>query len=604
MVPTVWVARGDGRFLELPTARPSRCRRLRRGPRPARRRPDGALVREALPQWDGARTTLHLSQSVGKSVLGLLVEELRLGVRRHRSSSSCPRSPASGYDGARPAAPARHDRGDRLRRGLRASSGATTPRARRHPPAPGRPGNDPGAPADHRARRVAGTARACITRRRTPTCSGSSPSGPAARRYAELFARGLWAPLGRRARRAADRRPRGDRSDRRRLLRDAARLRATRGAGAPRRRGACRSPPTGSRRLGVGDPGRVRAQHLGHDRLERLRLPVVVDRRRAGRARHPRPARGGGPRGGRRRRDPLPPGPRRRRRARRPSARLRVRRHCTGASAAGSSIPSKHKQRELWVGVGSTTRVATNVVFQPLLGGRGDTLTPVAPARSRLLPSRRYGSLAVLPETPARRPTHPRTRSRRDGPLGHQRGRRRAARGQTPRTRWRISSAPASTSACPAGGAPRSRGASNRGRRGRRRRSSSRAPPSRLAKPRGVAPRRSRANAARSPRLNASTRPAGDLELAFPRRRAQDGEALLERVPAVVHRLPSRSVQNSSRSTSVARGAAAAAEGDDVASHADEQVDRHRRQPPGAARATRERRLWRPVRGPRRTTPR
>ena len=83
---------------------------------------------------------------------------------------------------------------------------------------------------------------------------------------------------------------------------------------------------------------------------------------------------------------------------------------------------------------------------------------------------------------------------------------------------------------------------------------------------------------------------ADALELAAARRRAQDGEAVVERVAAVVHRL---AVAERPDLDPLGLGAAAAAERDHVVEDADEQVDRDGRELPGAARAARERRLHR-----------
>ncbi len=90
---------------------------------------------------------------------------------------------------------------------------------------------------------------------------------------------------------------------------------------------------------------------------------------------------------------------------------------------------------------------------------------------------------------------------------------------------------------------------------------------------------------------------ARDLELDVAGRRAQHGEAVLERVAAVVvglaaaHR-PDLEPLRLGR----AHVAAAPAEGDDVLADAHEQVDRDRREPPRAARPAGDGRLLQPVR--------
>ena len=180
MVPTVVVAAGRA-GAELPAAAgPDR----RRGSGVRRRVAvvrDGAFVLERYRNGMGG-TTLHLSQSVGKSVLGLLAGVLRArsGGRRRRARA---RGGRQRLRRRARAAPAGHDGGDRLRRGLRGGLLALRRRLRLAPAPPRRARrDDPRVPADDRPAAWS-TASACTTRRRTRTCSASSPSAPAARRW-------------------------------------------------------------------------------------------------------------------------------------------------------------------------------------------------------------------------------------------------------------------------------------------------------------------------------------------------------------------------------------------------------------------------------------
>ena len=250
MVPTVVVSRGDGPVLELPE-------------RPAALDVgdfldtqyvdglavlhDGALVLEEYRNEMGA-DTLHLSQSVGKSVLGLLAGVLhaaaaRPGVARRRARA---RGRRERLRRRHRAAPARHDRGDRLRRGLR--GGLLEVRRRvRVAPAGARRGrrDDPRLPADDRPRRVgARRAPALLDAEHRPAgprrrARGRRAAGRADRARAVGAAR-------RRARRAAD--GRHARAPPRSAAASAPRCATTRGSASSCAATAPTScPPTGSR---------------------------------------------------------------------------------------------------------------------------------------------------------------------------------------------------------------------------------------------------------------------------------------------------------------------------------------------------------------------
>ena len=189
MVPTVVVSRGDGPVLDLP----ERPRELDVGDFLDTQYVDGlAVLHEGALVLEAYRNemrpeTLHLSQSVGKSVLGLLV-----GVLHGRGAldpatpvvEHVPEVAGSGYEGATvqhlldmtaaidfvedyatfwryDVACAWHPPHPRRDRATRSSSTSR----RSGPPPTGR------------------TASACTTRRRTRTCWGSSPSARAARRW-------------------------------------------------------------------------------------------------------------------------------------------------------------------------------------------------------------------------------------------------------------------------------------------------------------------------------------------------------------------------------------------------------------------------------------
>ena len=247
--------------------------------------------------------TLHLSQSVGKSVLGLLVGVLPLDpatpVTEH-----VPEVAGSGYDGATVQhlldMTAAIDFVEDYETFWRYDVACAW-----HPPHPVRARrDDPRVPADDRARRLAARrAPALLDAEHRPARARRGARGRGAAGRADR-ARAVGAARCR-ARRAGDGRHGGDGRDRRRLLRHPARLRAARRARAPRRRRR-RARPSGSRGSALGDDGRVRPRHPSRPRgasgygLQWWRIdgrPVA--------ARHPRAARGGGPRGRRRGRDPL-----------------------------------------------------------------------------------------------------------------------------------------------------------------------------------------------------------------------------------------------------------------------------------------------------------
>ena len=192
---------------------------------------DGALLYE---RYGGEmdETSLHLSQSVGKSVVGLTAGIVGVDPAA-LVTDFVPEVRGSGYDGRDRPAPAGHDRGDRLRRGLRGVRGLRR-RLRVAPADHRQSGHGARVPGDDRAGRL-------VTRR--TLALRHAEHGPArARRGARGGhavgagdQRGLWAPLGaeRDAELTVD--AGGHGHDRRRLLRHAARLRAARRAGRRRR---------------------------------------------------------------------------------------------------------------------------------------------------------------------------------------------------------------------------------------------------------------------------------------------------------------------------------------------------------------------------------
>ena len=329
MVPTVAVPRGDGPLLEL---------RERRGLDDRRGRFDeyvdglavlheGALVLEAYRN-EMRPDTLHLSQSVGKSVLGLLVGILRIDPAIARGTEYVPEVAGSGYTGATvqhlldmtAAIDFVEDYATIL---------ALRHRVRMAPAAPGRA-----------ARRSSSTSRRSGPRRlgHGERLHYSTPNtdllGLVAERaggapLAELIARELWAPLGAERDAVLTVDTGRDGRDRRRLLRDAARLRAARRAGAARRRRA-RARTPGSR--GSASATRARSSAAA----SRPRARAATGSSGGGRGppdgpRHPRPADRGRPRRRRRGDDPVVLARRRRPGARGRTARAR-RRACASAS--------------------------------------------------------------------------------------------------------------------------------------------------------------------------------------------------------------------------------------------------------------------------------
>ena len=141
---------------------------------------DGALLYE---RYGGEmdETSLHLSQSVGKSVVGLTAGIVGVDPAA-LVTDFVPEVRGSGYDGAT----VRHlldmtaaidfvedyESFVALRRRLRVASADHR-----------QPGHDPRVPGDDRPGRAGHTASAGTTPRRTRTCSGSSSSAPRARRW-------------------------------------------------------------------------------------------------------------------------------------------------------------------------------------------------------------------------------------------------------------------------------------------------------------------------------------------------------------------------------------------------------------------------------------
>ena len=247
MVPTVVVSRGDGAVLDLP-ARPLD---LDVGDFLETQYVDGlAVLHEGALVLEAYRNemqpeTLHLSQSVGKSVLGLLVGILQLDPATP-VVEYVPEVAGSGYAGATvqhlldmtAAIDFVEDYATFWRYDVACAW---------HPPHPDAPANTileylptigPAADWAHGERLHYSTPNTDLLGLVAERAGGAP--------LAELIARELWAPLGaeRDALLTVD--TRGDRGDRRRLLRDAARLRAARGAGAARRRRA-RPDRAGSR---------------------------------------------------------------------------------------------------------------------------------------------------------------------------------------------------------------------------------------------------------------------------------------------------------------------------------------------------------------------
>ena len=257
MVPTVVVSRGDGAVLDLP----QRPLDLDVGDFLETQYVDGlAVLHEGALVLEAYRNemqpeTLHLSQSVGKSVLGLLVGILRLDPASP-VVEYVPEVAGSGYAGATvqhlldmtAAIDFVEDYATFWRYDVACAW---------HPPHPEASANDdPRVPPDDRARGGLGARRApaLLDAEHGPAGAGRRARRRRAARGADR-ARAVGA-AGRGARCAADRRHGRDGGDRRRLLRDAARLRAARRAGAARRRRA-RPGRAGSR--GSASATRVRS---------------------------------------------------------------------------------------------------------------------------------------------------------------------------------------------------------------------------------------------------------------------------------------------------------------------------------------------------------
>ena len=168
-----------GRCASCPRARPASAWRTRR-------------TSTGSPCSAAARSSRSAIEGHGRLDAAPLAVGRQVGARAARADAGHRPGDAGDRAGPRgrrerlrrrpPGAPARHDRGDRVRRGLRGLL-ALRRRVRLASARARRAGDDPRLPRHHRPVRAGATASASSTPRRTPTCSGSRSSGRPARRW-------------------------------------------------------------------------------------------------------------------------------------------------------------------------------------------------------------------------------------------------------------------------------------------------------------------------------------------------------------------------------------------------------------------------------------